>query len=107
MGSSSTKCMIVDADACTGCCTCELVCSLEKHGEYNPKKAFIRVLKNREMSVDIVVVDVRCDYCGRCIEWCFPRAIRIVELAEAAVIRKENRIGVFPAPMVAGGRFSV
>jgi len=51
------KVLIVDADACTGCSVCELVCSMTKHGEYNPKKSDSRVLRNREMSVDIVALD--------------------------------------------------
>ena len=95
------KVLIVDADACTGCSVCELACSMAKHGEYNPKKAYIRVLKNREMSVDIVALDTRCDFCNQCVDWCLPRAIWFVDPTEAAVIRKQHTIGTFPAPRLA------
>ena len=100
MGELAEKVLIVDADKCTGCCVCELICSMAKHGEYNPKKSYIRVMKNKEMSVDIVARDVRCDFCNKCVEWCLPRAIRFVSPSDAAVIRKQNRIGTFPAPFL-------
>lgn len=100
MEEGATKVLIVDADKCTGCCVCELVCSMAKHGEYNPQKSLIRVMRQREFSVDIVALDVRCDFCNKCVEWCLAQAIRFVSLPEAAVIRKQNRIGKFPAPLI-------
>jgi ferredoxin len=103
MGETATKVLIVDADKCTGCNVCELACSMAKHGEYNPRKSFIQVMKNREMSVDIVTLDVRCDFCNKCVEWCLARAIEFVSLPEAAVIRKQNKIGRFPAPLFTQG----
>jgi len=44
----------------------------------------IKVMKNREMSVDIVTLDVRCDFCNKCVDWCLARAIEFVSLPEAA-----------------------
>jgi len=98
---AAQKVLIVDADVCTGCCVCELVCSMAKHGEYNPRLSYIRVLKNREMRVDIVVRDTRCDFCNQCVEWCLPRAIWFTDPGEAAVIRKQNKLGRFAAPLIA------
>jgi carbon-monoxide dehydrogenase iron sulfur subunit len=103
MESSSDKVLVVDADQCTGCSVCELICSMSKHGEYNPRKSYIRVMRNREMSVDIVARSARCDLCGKCVEWCLPRALKIVSFSEAAVIRKRNRIGTFPIPSFTEG----
>jgi len=94
------KMLIVDTDRCNGCEVCELVCSMAKHGEYNPKKSYIKLIRNREMDVNIVAVDVKCDFCNKCVEWCLPGALKFVTLEEAAVIRKENRIGIFPAPLL-------
>jgi len=102
MERAAQKVLIVDADKCTGCNVCELACSMVKHREYNPQKSLIKVMKNREMNVGIVTLDVRCDFCNKCVEWCLARAIEFVSLPEAAVIRKQNRIGKFPASVRGG-----
>jgi len=94
------KVLITDGDSCTGCRVCELVCSMTKFGEYNPKKSYIKVMRNREMDVNILTLDLRCDFCNKCVEWCIPKAIKFVSLEEAAIIRKRNNIGTFPAPLV-------
>jgi len=92
--------LIVDEDKCTGCRVCELVCSMAKQGEYNPRKSFIRVLRNREMDVNVITLSVRCDLCGQCIPWCPTKALRFVSFEEAAIIRKENKAGIAIAPLV-------
>lgn len=92
--------LIIDEVKCTGCRVCELVCSMAKQGEYNPKKSFIRVLRNRELDVHLIALSVRCDFCGDCIPWCPVKALRFVSFEEAAIIRKENRAGIAIAPLV-------
>ena len=94
------KVLIVDAEKCTGCKVCELVCSMTKQGEYSPTKSYIRVMKNWEMDVNVVTLDLHCDFCNECVDWCGSKAIRFVGHEEAAVLRKNNRMGVFPAPLV-------
>lgn len=49
--SSLNKTLIFNVDCCTGCKICELICSMAKHGEYNPKKSHIRILRNWETDV--------------------------------------------------------
>ena len=95
--------LIVDTGKCTGCRICELVCSMAICGEYNPKRSYIKIMRNRDLDVNIVALDIRCNMCGKCIEWCWPGAIRFVSPEQAAIIRKENKPGVFPAPLVGGG----
>ena len=94
------KMLIVDSDRCTGCRVCELACSMARTGEYNPSNSCIKVLRNAELNVNIPVINVRCDFCGKCVEWCFQEAIRFVSLEEAAIMRKEAKIGCFPAPII-------
>ena len=100
--SSKEKVLIFDGDRCTGCSICELTCSMAKHGEYNPRKSYIKVLRNRELDVNIVVLDQQCDGCNQCVVNCIAKAIKFVTLEEAAIIRKQNRLGTFPVPMVKG-----
>ena len=97
------KVLIVDGEKCTGCRVCELICSMVRSGEYNPDKTCIRVLRNVELDVSIPVVEVTCDFCGKCTEWCFSEAIKFVDLEEAAIIRKEAKIGSFPVPVISSG----
>lgn len=98
------KCLIFSGDRCTGCKICEMACSMVKQGEYNPKKSYIRILKNPEMDVSVATLDFRCDFCNRCVAWCPTAAIRFVDYVEAAILRKENKVGMFPAPFVKGSK---
>jgi len=95
------KTLIFHADRCTGCKLCELTCSMNLEGEYNPKKSNIRILKNWEMDVNIAILDLHCDFCNKCVKWCPTDAIEFVSSEEAAILRKQNPIGSFPAPLVA------
>jgi len=73
---------------------------MAKHGEYNVKRSYIKILKNQEMDVNIAALDMRCDGCNDCVVWCNTEALRFVSPGEAAIIRKKNRLGIFPAPML-------
>jgi len=93
------KVFIFHADKCTGCRVCELACSMVNEGEYNPKKSRIRIMRNMETDVNIPVLDVRCDgSCPKCIEYCLARALESVAIEEAALVRKQHKIGTFPVP---------
>ena len=98
---SKTKVLIFDADKCTGCRICELVCSMINHGEYNPYKSRIRLIRNKVMEVNIITLDATCDgACNRCVENCPMEALEFVCVEEAAIIRgKEPKMGKFPAPL--------
>ena len=89
--------LMIEMEKCTGCRICELICSMEKRGEYNPQKSYIRVLRNREMDVNIPVLDVRCDLCNKCVEWCPTKTLSFVSWEEASILRKENKPGIMPA----------
>jgi Fe-S-cluster-containing dehydrogenase component len=92
------KILMFDGDKCTGCRVCELTCSMAKWGEYRPQRSYIQVLKNWEMDVNIVTLDLHCDACNECVKWCAPRAIWFVSPEEAATTRHQRPIGIFPAP---------
>lgn len=93
------KALIVDAEKCTGCCVCELICSSYHYGEYNPKKSFIKIFKNEEMCINIPLLSVRCDLCNgeeMCTKWCPERILTFTPWNEVAKQRKDMKIGRFP-----------
>ncbi len=49
-----------DDSLCTGCRTCEMVCSLEKAGEFNPYKSAIWILRDDFSGIDKPVICVHC-----------------------------------------------
>lgn len=91
--------VIFNSDKCSGCRICELVCSMEHQGEYNPRKSFIRILSNEETGIYIPILDIHCDFCNQCVEACPLEALSIVELREAIVNRKNAVMGSFPIPV--------
>ncbi len=94
---SLKRTLIFDADNCTGCKICELICSMTCHGEYNPRRSHIRLLRNREMDVMIAALDTDCNFCGSCVEWCPYDVLEFVTPQEAVLIRKQLCIGKMPA----------
>ena len=55
----------IDIGRCTGCGTCELMCSFHHHGEFNPRKARIHktVFLHEELAIPLL--------CSQCDEpWC-------------------------------------
>jgi len=58
---NAMKVILVDPERCTGCRTCELVCSLTKTRECNPQKARIRVLSIPHEGVDLPIVCQHCE----------------------------------------------
>ncbi|MDP2644651.1 MAG: 4Fe-4S dicluster domain-containing protein [Desulfobacterales bacterium] len=62
-------------EKCTGCRVCELICGFTKHGEFNPRRSRIRVVKMERFLVDIPVV---CRFCLKpvCVSSCPADALR-------------------------------
>jgi Fe-S-cluster-containing dehydrogenase component len=88
-----------NADRCTGCKICELTCSYYYQNEYNPKKSYIRMMTNDEAEVYIPILDIQCNFCGKCTDACPEAALEIVELAKGIGMMKGSRIGTFLLPM--------
>ncbi len=61
------KILSADLEKCTGCRTCELVCSMKHHDEYNPQKSRIRVYNFVEQGYFVPVVCLHCNeaYCEK------------------------------------------
>ena len=92
----------VDASKCTGCRTCELVCSMKHYKAFNPSKAFLKVdisgmspfplvcpcsdrpcIKNCPVGAlsiksGIIKVDKKkCTSCGTCVKVCPLKVMRL------------------------------
>lgn len=56
-----TKRIIISPDKCTGCRTCELTCSFNKHDDFNPKDAAISVHSFENEGIDVPITCLQCD----------------------------------------------
>lgn len=96
--------LLVDIDNCTGCKICELVCSMNSQGEYNPAKSYIRVLVNRDLDVNLPVLGGQCfkssPVCVKCVEFCPSKCLKFTTLKQGALVRKRTKIGTIPAPVL-------
>jgi Fe-S oxidoreductase len=69
--------MIFEMPTCTGCRTCEMVCSFRRYGEFKPKSAAIRIVeKAHGLGYEVHLVSDRsdnsaaCSGCSACVESC-------------------------------------
>jgi len=94
---------IIDSNSCSGCRLCELICSLRKKGFSNPKKEYIKIIKNHKYKVYIPVFSLSCDSCGgtpACAGICPTKSISYIE--EGIAIFEINKAGKLPALYIKG-----
>jgi len=80
--------LAVDLDKCTGCRTCEIVCSLRHFGESNPTRSMIKVLRYERFGDYLINVPIVCQQCEMpmCKEVCPVNAISQDPKTEAYVV---------------------
>lgn len=59
--------IVTDANKCTGCLSCQLICSYTYTGCFNPLRAFIRINLRDEGGIEFTDA---CTNCGLCAEYC-------------------------------------
>ena len=61
------KALTIDIGRCTGCHTCEFMCSFQHHDEFNPRKARIHttVFLHEELAVPVVCSQCEDAWCQR------------------------------------------
>ena len=55
------KVLLVHYDKCTGCRICELVCSAQHYGRFQPASSRIRVVKHDRESLDVPFLCIHCE----------------------------------------------
>ena len=86
------KVIIKDPDLCTGCRTCEAVCSTFHEGRCNPAESRIRVITYPDIGLN---VPMSCSHCEtpRCMHVCPTNAIHKDQGTKAVVINEALCIG--------------
>jgi len=87
--------LLIDPEKCTGCGTCEFVCSLKHVLECNPERSMIRALKFDRMGSYYVAIPVVCQQCERpvCMDVCPVNAINQNPKTGAYVVNADACIG--------------
>jgi len=60
-GRALRKMLVANFDVCTGCRICELVCSFEKEGAFNPRYSRLRVILSDDGLFNDVIVCAQCE----------------------------------------------
>lgn len=66
--------LIILAEKCTGCKTCEMICSLSHEGRCNPVESRVRLIKNEREGINFPLVCAQCEK-PTCKEMCPVAAI--------------------------------
>ena len=72
MGQLNKENISIDADKCTGCLICQLICSFTYSGAFNPAKARIVIEHDRK---EIHFTDECVEKCHLCTRYCVYGAI--------------------------------
>jgi anaerobic carbon-monoxide dehydrogenase iron sulfur subunit len=85
------KVLMVNPQKCTGCRSCEIMCSFNKTSEFNPKYSAVTVYTYDEALISVPVMCMQCDDAA-CIKVC-PVGATAKDKNGAVVIDKKLCIG--------------
>jgi len=86
------KALVIDAEKCVGCKTCELVCSAKHEGESNPTLSRVKVIRGDKEWGGFPMVCLQCEQAW-CIAACPQKAISRDEKLGRVVIDYDKCIG--------------
>ncbi len=86
------KSLLIDPGKCTGCRQCEMACSNEKEGVFNPAKSRIRVF---DFHTEAKFVPYTCTQCAQawCMSACPVEAITVDASTGAKVVNDNTCVG--------------
>ena len=82
----------IEPNLCTGCLQCELACSFEHEGEFNPARSRIRVFEFEHGKTSVPYTCTQCDEAW-CLRACPVDAISIDAATGAKVVSDDKCVG--------------
>ncbi|MCZ7596916.1 MAG: 4Fe-4S dicluster domain-containing protein [Gammaproteobacteria bacterium] len=82
----------IDPDKCTGCLQCEMACSFEHTGEFNPARSRIRIFEFEHGLRNVPYTCTQCDEAW-CMHACPVDAISLSELTGAKEVSASACVG--------------
>ena len=77
--------MLLYPERCTGCRICQIRCSVQEQGEFNPSKAYIVVTRDHGTRTSHLALTDDCTWCGYCVQFCTYGALELKEWAKEGV----------------------
>jgi anaerobic carbon-monoxide dehydrogenase iron sulfur subunit len=62
--------MLVYPEKCTGCRTCQVMCSVRNTDEFNPLKSYITITRDHGKRTTAIEFTGDCTGCGYCARFC-------------------------------------
>ena len=86
------KGIVISPEKCTGCRLCELACSYNKAGSFNPKDSAISVLSFDEVGLQVPMTCLQCEE-AHCMDVCTVNAITKDEKTGLVSVDHDKCIG--------------
>jgi len=86
------KALNIDPEKCTGCLQCELACSYDNEGVFNPSKSRIKVFKFEDAGLFVPYTCTQCDEAW-CMQACPVDAITVDAATGAKVVNDATCVG--------------
>jgi anaerobic carbon-monoxide dehydrogenase iron sulfur subunit len=90
-GKNLSRILMISPEKCSGCRTCEIICSFNKTNEFNPQNAAVSVASFDEAAISIPVMCMQCEN-PSCMLVCPVGAVIRVE-TNAVIIDDKKCIG--------------
>jgi anaerobic carbon-monoxide dehydrogenase iron sulfur subunit len=91
-GGDVQKSLYINADKCTGCLQCEMACSYENYGIFNPAKSRIKIFDFHDTGKKVPYTCTQCDEAW-CLHACPVEAIKVDAATGAKVVLDDVCVG--------------